>query len=341
MRRQATIIRMFCAATLSACCWSPLGAQVHVELASDDALPPPVLESVEINQEAIPAPEAPVIDEIVIEPPGDTNDIVPITEEEIDAILAEQEAQIPLPFSFRNRQSQWTWVAAGQYGFGMFSMQDTGYLESDDRSGFNFGLGLHFLKGPIKPDLHPRLWDFTIGYQHRGALGYGIAYDVAFNFGIFSDFEDSARDGVRFPSHAVLAAQALPGVEWLFGIDYLDRDDYELLPVAGMRITAFDGWVINAAIPEPEIQWWYSDAAMIYFAGRLGGGTWDIEYVNAGNDVMNYRQWELVLGSASMDEGKRSSMEFGFLTDRQLEFRSGRPTLELPDVWMFRLVTRY
>lgn len=269
-------------------------------------------------------------------------DIPSLTPAEYEALAqAQLDAAVPLPFSYRVRNSQWSQVAAGQYGLGMFSFVDTGYLESHETSGLNFGMGVHLLKGPMQPDLHPRLWDFSIGYQRRGNLAWGIEYDAAFNVGIFSDFEDSARDGVRFPSHAALSGSLTPRLRWVLGADYLDREDYEVLPIAGVRWQATDQLHLNIEVPNPEVGYRYSETGLAYLRGALGGGTWDIEYVNAGDDVMTYRQWELLFGVANRTEDRTTGIEVGYLIDRALEFRDSGQALNLPDAWFFRIVTRY
>lgn len=265
-----------------------------------------------------------------------------LTPEEYEALaMAQYDAATPLPFGYRVRNTQWSQVAAGQYGFGMFSFVDTGYLESHETSGLNVGMGLHLLKGPIQPDLHPRLWDFSIGYQRRGSLAWGIEYDAAFNVGIFSDFEDSAREGVRFPSHAALSGDITPRLQWVLGADYVDREDFEVLPIAGLRWQPTDQLYLNIEVPNPELGYRYSETGMAYVRGALGGGTWDIEYVDAGDDVMTYRQWELLFGVANRNQNQTTGIELGYLIDRALEFRRTGGDLSLPDVWFFRIVTRY
>jgi hypothetical protein len=265
-----------------------------------------------------------------------------LTPAEYEALAQSQlDAAVPLPFSYRVRNSQWSQVAAGQYGLGMFSFVDTGYLESHETSGLNFGMGVHLLKGPMQPDLHPRLWDFSMGYQRRGELAWGIEYDAAFNVGIFSDFEDSAREGVRFPSHAALSGDITPRLQWVLGADYLDREDYAVLPIAGLRWQPTDQLYLNIEVPNPEFGYRYSETGMAYIRGALGGGTWDIEYVDAGDDVMTYRQWELLFGIANRTADRATGIEVGYLIDRALEFRDSGQALNLPDAWFFRIVTRY
>lgn len=266
----------------------------------------------------------------------------PLTPEEYQALIeGESETTTPLPFNYRARTSEWSQVAAGQAGLGIFTFRDAGYLESDEKSGLNFGFGVHLLEGPVSPDLHSRLWDFTLGYQRRGTLRWGLEYDAAFNVGIFSDFEDSARDGIRFPSHVALSRAITPRLHWVVGADLLGRDDYDVLPIVGLRWQMTDQLLLQIEVPDPEFRYRYSETGLFYLRGELGGGTWDMEYVDGASDVMTYRQWALLAGLASHSGRRTSGLEIGYLIDRALEFRGSEKSLSLPDGWFFRLITRY
>src|SRR5690606_24615662 len=117
--------------------------------------------------------------------------------------------------------------------FGIVSLENLATLSVGDPSGMVAGFGVHFLDGPVRTEMPPRLFDFSIGYQRREWLRPNFGWDFLFRVGAFSDFEGSAKDGVRFPGHVVTFLQASPSLTWLLGIDYLDRDDISLLPVVG------------------------------------------------------------------------------------------------------------
>jgi hypothetical protein len=87
--------------------------------------------------------------------------------------------------------------------FGWLSFESMPYIRKGHGSGMVTGLGIHLLSGPEAVALPPRLYDFSIGYQLRARFADVLSYDLASTIGVFSDFEDSARDGVRFPGHAV------------------------------------------------------------------------------------------------------------------------------------------
>ncbi len=95
------------------------------------------------------------------------------------------------------------------------------------------------LGGPISVPIPPRLYDFVLGYQRKGSLSSEFSYDIATSVGVYSDFEGSAREGVRFPSHAVGMLHLDHSRDFVFGVDYLDRDDIAILPVIGMSFHEF------------------------------------------------------------------------------------------------------
>ncbi|GEM_PF-7059356 len=75
-----------------------------------------------------------------------------------------------------------------------------------------------------------------LGYQIRNKPSHQFSYDLFTSVGAFSDFESSARKGIRFPSHAVGMFHVNHTTDFIFGVDYLDRDDVEVLPVIGVSL---------------------------------------------------------------------------------------------------------
>jgi hypothetical protein len=84
-----------------------------------------------------------------------------------------------------------------------------------------------------------------------------------------------------------------------------------------------------------------NNQSKVYLAGRLGGGTWDIEFPNNDNDVMTYRDLQAVLGFESRNsEGNFASVEFGYVFDRKLDFRTLPQSTEFDNAFVLRFVTR-
>lgn len=248
------------------------------------------------------------------------------------------------PFStYRQAESSLSWLPAGGQDFGWFSYQNAPYLEQGVITGLTTGLAIHALDGPAVVPLPPRLYDFVLGIQRRDTLSDVVSYDVATSVGVYSDFEDSARDGVRFVSHAVGMLHVNPRMDVVLGVDYLDRDDLAVLPVAGLswHDAAAANWRFDLVFPRPRMEYAVRDDLRMYLAGRLGGGTWDVEFPDETNTVMTYRDYRLVLGLEHVDDqGDFSAWELGYVFGRELELRDGLPGAAFSDALIIQLVWR-
>ncbi len=244
---------------------------------------------------------------------------------------------------YRTDETSLSYMPGNGDQFGWVSFDSAPYLKRGYRSGMTGAMNMHLLGGPDAVPLPPRLYDFSIGYQARGRIQDIMSYDLATTVGVFSDFEDSARDGVRFPGHAVGMLHLKPEVDIVFGIDYLSRDDIKLLPVGGMswRPQSMQDLRFDLVFPRPRIDYSLDNQRKLYLAGRLGGGSWDIEFPNDDNDVMTYRDLQLLVGYELRDtDGSLGSWEFGYVFDRRIEFRTLGTELALDDAFVIRLVTR-
>jgi hypothetical protein len=248
--------------------------------------------------------------------------------------------------------------------FGMFSLNGDHYQAAGSKSGVGFGLDFNFVSGPTDTEMPPRLYDFSIAYQCRRHFGL-FGYDVAASVMASSDFEGSAREGIRYPGHAVGFLRVSPTAELVFGIDYLDRGDYKLLPVAGMIWNPNENVRLELVFPRPRAtfalppQPWFdwlhpsepcwldhlvdnSQQKRFYVGGELGGGTWAVERGGMHDDLATYRDLRLNLGLECVDpDGSRSAFEVSYLFERRLEFTSGNGDMRLDDTIMIRLISNY
>lgn len=245
--------------------------------------------------------------------------------------------------NYRSDEESLSYLPGDGDQFGWVSFESTPYLGRGYKSGITTAFNLHLLSGPNMVPLPPRLYDFSLGYQKRGRIKDFMSFDLATSIGVFSDFEDSAKDGVRFPGHAVGMLHLKPEFDVVFGVDYLSRDDIKLLPVGGIswRPQAMPDLRFDLVFPRPRIDYSIDNQSKIYFAGRLGGGTWDIEFPNNDNDVLTYRDLQCVLGFEQRNsDGNLACLEFGYVFDRRIEFRTLSQTSELDDAFVIRFVTR-
>ncbi len=234
------------------------------------------------------------------------------------------------------------WALGDGDQFGAFWLDPDPYLKSGVKSGVTFGLGIGFLAGPERTDMPPRVFDISIGYQHRERMG-DFAYDVAAAVLASSDFEGSARDGIRFPAHAVGYWTLDRDVDLVFGVDFLDRDDLRLLPVAGVSLRPHPAVRIDLVFPRPRVELQVTPHDRIYMFGGLGGGSWAIERVTGLDEMASL--YELELGIGLIPDGHEKGIwvpcELVYLFDRKLEYASGRGDYDIGPTVMLRTVSYY
>ena len=254
------------------------------------------------------------------------------------------EAQLdPRYKNYRVGESIFSYMPGDGEQFGWIDFQNTPFLAGSKTSGITLGTSLHLLSGPNTIPLPPRLWDFVLGYQSRATLEELISFDLAYSIGVYSDFEDSAREGVRSLGHAVGSFHKSDLWDWVLGVDYLNRDDYKLLPVMGFswHEATGSGWRIDLVYPRPRIQYALSSTRRVYLSGLLGGGTWDIEMPKEIHDVMTYRDYQVLLGHERITPGGNiAATEIGLVLNRQVQMRHSLEQVEFDDAFIFRMVAR-
>lgn len=242
---------------------------------------------------------------------------------------------------YRYTTSAIEWIPGDDDQFGMFSVLLGHYEQSGIHNGVVTGFGFHSFSGPVQSDMPPRAYDFSIGYQIRHQIG-PLAFDLASVIQISSDFDGDAHKGVQFPGHGVGFLTVRPDLDLVFGVDYLDRADIKLLPVAGVIWKPNPDMRFEIVFPRPRAVFQLTETYRLYFSGELGGGTWAINRPGLGDNVATYRDLRACVGLESVDkEGRQSAFEVGYLFGRRLEFTSCTGNMNLPDAVMLRLMTMY
>ncbi len=240
------------------------------------------------------------------------------------------------------RQVPMTWLIGKGDRMGIFTLP----LLSDSESsfgwlGYDFGGVIHFFSGPRQTDLPPRLYDLTVALPRRQRLSENWWVDLMFRGGWYTDFRGSARKAFRFPSHAVVYYRSSPDWQWLLGIDYLHRDDVQLLPVFGTLWTPHPNWRVEAVFPKPMVAYRFAGSHWLYLAAEMGGGMWSIERQDGRPDKFTYRDFRLATGVQLGTRRSQLFAELGWALERKLQYRSGTPSYEPPDTIFLRLVSRY
>lgn len=249
------------------------------------------------------------------------------------------------PYSaYRSEQSMFAWMPGHGEDFGWFDWQTDPYLRRGNQHGLTGAINIHWLAGPISSPLPPRLYDFTLGYQVRNKLSDQFSYDLYTSVGAYSDFEASARSAIRFPSHAVGMFHVNRSMDFVFGVDYLDRNDIAVLPVLGLslRDVFVHGLKMDLIFPRPRIDYMLSETNRIYLAGHMDGGTWQVRFPDGSNPVMSYRDLRLMFGVESTNkDGSLSAWEFGYVFDRNLEFNNQPGHSSFDDAFIIQWVSRH
>jgi hypothetical protein len=143
--------------------------------------------------------------EPVVETVPDVDGTSLLGSEEIAPITFDPVREDHTVFELAPQMSQATWLIGGPDKLGMFSLQtrDVGG-EAKDGLEFLSGYGIHFLDGPGRIDMPPRLFEFHFGIRWRETVDEDWAYELAVTPGIYADFEGSARDGFRVPAHGIV-----------------------------------------------------------------------------------------------------------------------------------------
>lgn len=239
---------------------------------------------------------------------------------------------------YRYASSPMEWIIGTGDQFGMFSLTSDHYKQSGVHHGVNVGYQFHFLSGPIITDMPARVYDFSVAYQHRDQLG-AFSYDAAASVMASSDFEGNCREGIRFPGHAVGFLNVGLKTDLVFGVDYVDRGDIKLLPVAGLILMPDPDVRLELVFPRPRAVFQLTERYRLHVGGEMGGGTWAIERATLEEDLATYRDLRLCIGLEQLgDNNLGSALEIGYLFDRKLEYTSGNGDYRPNDAVMIRLV---
>ncbi|MFT5092141.1 MAG: hypothetical protein ACKVII_12530 [Planctomycetales bacterium] len=261
----------------------------------------------------------------------------------------------------RWNESSMDWVLRnGSDGIGFFSLTgDTPSWEFDPDSRkegleIDFGTAIHFVDGPshIGSDLPPRLFDIFWNTRFKAETDYGFGIDANFKMGLFTDFEDSVREGWRFPGRVlaygdVWRSNSKVG-RFVAGFEYLDLEQTEILPAGGVIFEPNPDTKIDLYFPRPQIRLRVdqkeSGDQWLYLRGEYHGSAWAIERTAGNADLVSLTEYRATVGLETIPSDKEetsSFLEVGFLFNRDLEYRSGVGNFQPDDTVVIRWGSRY
>ena len=271
-------------------------------------------------------------------------------------------------FRFNESAFEWTLRGADLDGVGIFTFRGGGpswQLEFDEpaTADIDFHTGINFVSGPSRPgsDLPERLFDFGWHFHTWApefleieAIDLKLGLDVSFDFGIHADFEDSARDGWRFPGRVLLVSGTDTEGVWLAGgFELLDLEHIQMLPAGGI-VMRDDDANLELFFPRPRLSVRVDSdddtEEWLYIVGEYRGAGWAIERSATGlADVATLSEYRLavgieiepLVGNDDDDETRSQFWEVSWLFNRDLEYRSGLGNTNLHDTVMFRVGSRF
>ena len=198
-----------------------------------------------------------------------------------------------------------------------------------------------FLDGPTTPDLPARLYDASIQFRYLRKLCPNWGMDIAITPGWHGDFEPNDGQTFRLPARAILAYDWSPNLQLIGGLAYLDRDDVDFLPVAGVIWTPNEDTRLELLIPRPRIarriccdcyaEYWG------YIVGEFGGGSYGIRRADGSADVATLSDLRLIVGlERKVAGGINARFETGWVFSRQVDYQSGTPDFMPGDTFMVR-----
>lgn len=194
---------------------------------------------------------------------------------------------------------------------------------------------------PLSPTMPPRAYDAYVDLAWYPQFTPMFGADLGFRTGVWTDFEHTTSDSMRFLGRGVGRVRVNPEVEFLLGVVYLDRVEVKILPVAGVHWNPNPDWDLYLVFPNPKArrkftqigasQWWW------YVSGEYGGDSWTLDR-DGTNDRTDYNDLRVILGieweTQTLIHG---FFEAGYVWDREIVFAdSGAPTFKPDDTYMLR-----
>lgn len=196
-------------------------------------------------------------------------------------------------------------------------------------------------------DLPTQLSDFTFGLSWVRRLNDQWTLRMMGNAAFASDGENTSGDAWQFRGGIFAIYSRDPRWIWTVGALALGRNDLPAVPAIGLIWQPDETLQFDLILPRPRIRVLLRDGATRqqwgYVGGGFSGGTWAYQQSNGADDQLTYGDWRLVAGWESVprarpgvpfQRGRKLGIEAGYSFARDIEFESGRPTLDLGNTFL-------
>jgi hypothetical protein len=206
----------------------------------------------------------------------------------------------------------------------------------------------------VRPSLNlpPTLNDDYLEFHWLAKLNDRWGADLMVTPGWHSDYQNTtASQAFRPESHAVVAYTWSDNLKIAVGAAYWGRLNANIVPAGGIIWTPNVDTRLELITPKPRIAYRVdfdsTTERWAYIAGEFGGDQWAIEQDVRGlrplENELNYSDYRIMLGieQKSLNLGLNGFAEFGYVFNRQLEYRYFFPDQNLPNTVMVRAGLSY
>jgi hypothetical protein len=227
-------------------------------------------------------------------------------------------------------------------------------LEQEAQLHAHIGFNFHWWAGPVSngpestPNLQPVLYDLYLDCTWAQHWTDWLVSEVRFRPGLYTDFRTTPPDSFRAPGQAIVLLRAGERLHLVGGIDYVQRNDLQLLPVAGVLWQPSQRWELRLVFPEPKIAFELSTREQVwgYVVGEYGGGRWTYEHESGRGERVEYSDFRVVAGIEWREDSlsnllgcqkSGSFLEVGYVFERHLRFSGPSRGFDPEPAWMIRL----
>ncbi|MGW8256749.1 MAG: DUF6268 family outer membrane beta-barrel protein [Thermoguttaceae bacterium] len=261
------------------------------------------------------------------------------------------------PGMFQKLIFQGTWLSrgVGSRGFGQDDLEAKLILAlpcptRDSPLVITPGFAVQYLDGPANVDLPPRLYESYSEFRWLSQVTPRWGLDLSLTPGVYSDFNQESDEAFRLTGHGAAAWTYTPSIKFVLGAAYLNRPDYDVIPIGGMIWTPNDEFRMDLIYPEPKIahrihcfdslkkdvETW------AYLKGEFAGDVWAIAHSDGGEDSVLIRDCRVILGVERKTQGGlTASVEVGYVFGRHIQFSSNLPDFDPADTVLLRASLLY
>ena len=200
------------------------------------------------------------------------------------------------------------------------------------------GFSFLFFGGPDTAvtgvDLPPKAYSAFLSLDHVTDTSRRFGMETNLTVGVYSDFKNLTSDSLRVTG---------VGLGWFrinevntvkIGVEYLDRIKVKLLPAFGVFVSPTSNFRLDVYFPRPRLAQRLPNIAdyevWVYAGAEYGGGSWTIERMG-GDDQVDINDVRSFIGLEWMGPRRVTGFfEIGYVTERELVFKSTHPFGEIP-----------